>query len=152
MFQFIGFPACTLFDSCTAVMTPSWRVSPFGNPWIYRLFAAPHGLSQLATSFFGVWCQGIRPVLFIAWSLFSLVNISRSYRFRFEIASYVVMTLPLALNLQNILYSLLWYMQFSMNTWEKISQNYTVQKKKAISQGQYRPWVPRSAETVRLSP
>ena len=28
-------------------------VAPFGNLWIYRLFAAPHSLSQLVASFFG---------------------------------------------------------------------------------------------------
>ena len=32
-----------------------------------RLFAPLRSFSQLATSFFGSWCQGIRPVLFIAW-------------------------------------------------------------------------------------
>ena len=38
------------------------------------LFAAPRGLSQLVTSFIGSWCQGIRPVLFFAWtSYYSLV-------------------------------------------------------------------------------
>ena len=31
------------------------------------LFAAPHGLSQLITSFFGSWCQGILHVLLFAW-------------------------------------------------------------------------------------
>ena len=31
------------------------------------LFAAPRGLSQLVTSFFGSWCQGILHVLFFAW-------------------------------------------------------------------------------------
>ena len=30
------------------------------------LLTAPHGLSQLTTSFFGSWCQGIHPALFIA--------------------------------------------------------------------------------------
>ena len=30
------------------------------------LLAAPRGFSQLATSFFGVWCLGIHPVLFFA--------------------------------------------------------------------------------------
>ena len=40
------------------------------------LFAAPRGLSQLVTSFFGSWCQGIRPVLFFAWNsyLYSLFS------------------------------------------------------------------------------
>ena len=32
------------------------------------LFAAHHSLSQLITSFFGSWCQGIHHMLFIAWS------------------------------------------------------------------------------------
>ena len=34
----------------------------------WRLFAANRSLSQLVTSFVGSWCQGIRPVLFIAWT------------------------------------------------------------------------------------
>ena len=37
------------------------------------LFAAPRGLSQLVTSFFGSWCQGIRPMLFFAWTSYSIV-------------------------------------------------------------------------------
>ena len=45
----------------------SVRVAPFGNPRIYRLFTAPRGLSQLATSFFGSQCQGIPLALFLAW-------------------------------------------------------------------------------------
>ena len=44
----------------------SVRVAPFGNPRIYRLFTAPRGLSQLATSFFGSQCQGIPLALFLA--------------------------------------------------------------------------------------
>ena len=32
------------------------------------LFAAPRGFSQLVTSFFGSWCQGIPLVLFLAWT------------------------------------------------------------------------------------
>ena len=31
------------------------------------LLAAPRGFSQLATSFFGVWCLGIHPALLLAW-------------------------------------------------------------------------------------
>ena len=41
-----GFPIRTSMDQC--------------------LLTAPHGFSQLTTSFFGSWCQGILPVLFIA--------------------------------------------------------------------------------------
>ena len=32
----------------------------------HSLFAAPRSFSQLTTSFFGNWCQGIRPALFLA--------------------------------------------------------------------------------------
>ena len=40
--------------------TPSvYRVVPFGNPRIYRLCAAPRGLSQLTTSFIVSQSQGI---------------------------------------------------------------------------------------------
>ena len=55
------------------------------------LFAAPRGLSQLVTSFVGSWCQGIRPVLFFAWtsylySLFSelLEFLRKQDKFRIE--------------------------------------------------------------------
>ena len=43
-------------------------VAPFGNLRISRLFAAPRSLSQLVTSFFGSWCQGIHLALFFAWT------------------------------------------------------------------------------------
>ena len=33
---------------------------------IQCLLAAPRSFSQLATSFFGVWCPGIHPMLFFA--------------------------------------------------------------------------------------
>ena len=33
-----------------------------------RIFAPPRGFSQLVTSFFVSWCQGILRMLFIAWS------------------------------------------------------------------------------------
>ena len=48
-----------------------WSIAPVGFPirkstdrWI---FAPPRGLSQLVTSFFGSWCQGIRRMLLLAW-------------------------------------------------------------------------------------
>ena len=57
-----------------------WSIAPVGSPirksrdrWI---FAPPPGLSQLVTSFFGSWCQGIRRMLFLAWP--SIRTISRS--------------------------------------------------------------------------
>ena len=45
-----------------------WKVSPFGNLRILRLFAPPRSLSQLVTSFIGSQCQGILLVLFFAWT------------------------------------------------------------------------------------
>ena len=35
----------------------------------HRIFAPPHGFSQLVASFFGSQCQSIRPVPFLAWPL-----------------------------------------------------------------------------------
>ena len=46
-------PRIRLFFSPNASGFFILRVSPFGNPRILRLFAAPRGLSQLVTSFFG---------------------------------------------------------------------------------------------------
>ena len=46
-----------------------WKVSPFGNLRILRLFAPPRSLSQLVTSFVGSQCQGIPLVLLLAWTL-----------------------------------------------------------------------------------
>ena len=34
-----------------------------------NVFAVPRSLSQLVTSFFGSWCQGILPVLFLTWPI-----------------------------------------------------------------------------------
>ena len=38
------------------------RVSPFGNPRITVWLSTTRGLSQIPTSFFGSWCQGIHRV------------------------------------------------------------------------------------------
>ena len=63
MFQFADLPPPTL---CVQVGVPAhyhgW-VSPFGNPRIKAWSAAPRGLSQPPTSFFGSKCQGIHRVL-----------------------------------------------------------------------------------------
>ena len=45
------------------------------------LFTAPRGLSQLVTSFFGSWCQGIHLMLFFAWT--SLIDLSINYALSF---------------------------------------------------------------------
>ena len=57
-------PFHTLFLKFGVWMTGlTCRVSPFRNLRIKRLFAAPRSFSQLITSFFGSWCQGIHPAL-----------------------------------------------------------------------------------------
>ena len=38
------------------------------------LFTAPRSLSQLVTSFFGSWCQGIHLMLFFAWTYFLVLS------------------------------------------------------------------------------
>ena len=53
-----------------------------------RLFAAPRSFSQLITSFFGSWCQGILHVLFFAWP-FSLALFNNDLSFSLAILNYV---------------------------------------------------------------
>ena len=65
MFHFPSFPPSAL--CVQALVTghhPSW-VSPFGHPRITARLAAPRGLSQPPTSFFGSWCLGIHHVLLL---------------------------------------------------------------------------------------
>ena len=42
-------------------------VSTFGYLRVNRIFAPNRSFSQLIASFIGTWCQGIRPVLLLAW-------------------------------------------------------------------------------------
>ena len=55
----------TMNSSCSdgALPPPGF---PIRTSMDQRLLAAPHGFSQLTTSFFGSWCQGIHPMLFLA--------------------------------------------------------------------------------------
>ena len=43
-----------------------WPGCPIRKSMVRCLLAAPHGLSQLATSFIGFWCQGIHRVLLVS--------------------------------------------------------------------------------------
>jgi hypothetical protein len=73
MFQFPRFPLPAL---CVQTgVTPHYRcrVSPFGHPRIEAWSAAPRGLSQPPTSFFGFRRQGIHRWLFVAWRTKMLV-------------------------------------------------------------------------------
>ena len=69
MFHFGGFPTYTYVFSVRSM------VLHHGSFLIRKstdrsLFAAPRGLSQLVTSFFGSWCQGIHLMLLFAWTSF----------------------------------------------------------------------------------
>ena len=59
MFHFPTFPPRTLYIQVRVTGDEACRVSPFGNPRINVWLSTPRGLSQIPTSFFGSWCQGI---------------------------------------------------------------------------------------------
>ena len=63
----------------------------------YRIFAPYRSLSQLVTSFFGSWCQGIPLALFIAWPKeifwFSIVELCRQSTEVFLARKIVIVTL-----------------------------------------------------------
>ena len=59
MFHFPTFPPHTLYIQVQVTGHDSSRVSLFGNPRITVWLSTTRGLSQIPTSFFGSWCQGI---------------------------------------------------------------------------------------------
>jgi hypothetical protein len=67
MFHFPTFPPLTLCVQVRVTGHDSCRVSPFGHPRITARLAAPRGLSQPPTSFFGSWCQGIHRAPLLTW-------------------------------------------------------------------------------------
>ena len=67
MFHFGRFPSCTYVFS-TGFMILHHEGFPIRKSAGRSLFAAHRSLSQLVTSFFGSWCQGIPLVLFFAWT------------------------------------------------------------------------------------
>ena len=84
MFQFGGFPTqYYVFILCSMILHHSGF--PIRKSAGKRLFAANRSLSQLVTSFVGSWCQGIHPVLFIAWtfSCSLLLELSFDNRLKF---------------------------------------------------------------------
>jgi hypothetical protein len=68
MFHFPTFPPTALCVQTVVTAVSCRRVSPFGDPRINARLAAPRGLSQPPTSFFGSWCQGIHHVPLLTWS------------------------------------------------------------------------------------
>jgi hypothetical protein len=67
MFHFPTFPPPTLYIQVRVTGLASSRVSPFGNPRITVWLSTPRGLSQIPTSFFGSWCQGIHRAPLKTW-------------------------------------------------------------------------------------
>ena len=59
MFHFPTFPPHTLYIQVRVTSDETGRVSPFGHPRITVWLSTPRGLSQIPTSFFGSWYQGI---------------------------------------------------------------------------------------------
>ena len=71
MFQFPEFPTYTYVFSIRFI-TLRYEGFPIRISTDQCSFAAPRSFSQLVTSFFGSWCQGIHLMLFFAWTfLFS---------------------------------------------------------------------------------
>ncbi len=68
MFQFAGFPSIGYgFPyGWHGSPVPGFPIQTPADPWVC---APPRGFSQLIASFFGSWCQGIRPAPFLAWPL-----------------------------------------------------------------------------------
>ena len=75
MFQFGRFPSCNYWF-ITGFTILHREGFPIRTPTDRGLFTAPRGFSQLVASFFGSWCQGIRPMLFIAWTFSSFLVLS----------------------------------------------------------------------------
>src|SRR3982751_1476139 len=73
MFQFPRFPPPALCVQTGVTPHDGCRVSPFRHPRIVAWSAAPRGLSQPPTSFFGFRRQGIHRWLFVAWRTKMLV-------------------------------------------------------------------------------
>ena len=67
MFHFPTFPPPALYIQAGVTGLTSSRVSPFGNPRITVWLSTPRGLSQIPTSFFGSWYQGIHRAPLKTW-------------------------------------------------------------------------------------
>ena len=76
MFQFGRFPSYN-YEFMARSMILHHGGFPIRKSTGRSLFAAHRSLSQLVTSFFGSWCQGIPFMLLLAWtSVYCLSNIS----------------------------------------------------------------------------
>ena len=65
MFQFTPSSGITLWIHVMSHENLPHAGFPIRKSMDQCIFAAPHGLSQLVTSFVGDWCQGIHPALLV---------------------------------------------------------------------------------------
>ena len=80
MFQFSGFPSIH-YGFMHGSQVLHLRGFPIRKSADRSLFAAPRSLSQLVTSFFGSWCQGIHLMLFLAWTSSFYSSLKIAFRF-----------------------------------------------------------------------
>ena len=83
MFHFSSLSLSTLCIQIEMIGHYSNRVSPFGNPRIKALLAAPRGFSQPHTTFLDSWCLGIchLHLLIYSTSLKKLEKFHKAFRF-----------------------------------------------------------------------
>ena len=74
MFQFRRFPSYTYEFSIRYMMINHVDCS-IRKSADQSVLTTPRGLSQLTTSFFGSWCQGIHPALFLTLPIFKWVSV-----------------------------------------------------------------------------
>ena len=74
MFQFPASPSCTLFIHVQVLESLPQVGFPIRKSAIQWLFAPHRSLSQLITSFIGSWCQGIHPMLLLAWPFDRIID------------------------------------------------------------------------------
>ena len=86
MFQFTPSPLVRLWIHLTIHELLSHVGFPIRTSTDHCIFAAPRSFSQLVTSFFGDWCQGIHPALLVTWPLYTHLKANMSigsFRFSF---------------------------------------------------------------------
>ena len=74
MFQFRRFPSYTYVFSiwCMNIVHADCSIRISAD---HSLLATPRSFSQLTTSFFGFWCQGILPALLLAWPFWIMLSL-----------------------------------------------------------------------------
>ena len=130
MFQFPAYTSCTL---CIYIQVTGHLPQlgfPIRIPTDLCLFAAPRSLSQLIASFFGSWCQGIHPMLLVAWPLFDpltlgfctsffLVYLLRylAFKVQFLLDYYLIILEPSCLPVLFSFYGSSWWRWRESNSW-----------------------------------